>query len=667
MRRIYLLTMLIALAATFAWVPLCADEDATKNWRAPFNAAERAALEYALEAANLTFADLEFDRFPIRSAFLLKTVERMMAEPLYNAELAHQTGIRMHRAAVNPIPVLGYMRGLLDFENTESCAATPSEALCIQEMLGTYESEQASEMRKALDEMKFIHEDIYESLVRVLWSARNLDLAVEASLSKLNGEERELVSVFLLRAFLEYEGEELDKHKAQLEKLGISGLLELCGKIDLSTITYMSKNFIMYVNDLKEVLLRTNLQSAGFPAHYPKVILTPLGEVVFGSHGNDEYNSTHSFIIEPGGNDRYNESVAMSAGLLKSDSFWSRCYTAASFLIDIAGDDTYKGLNVAAAFGGAAVLIDCAGDDFFKTSSFSCGAAIFGIGALINLGGDDIYIGDTFCQGAGLFGIGLLADNTGNDIYRAAKFAQGFGYTMGIGALSDDEGVDNYFAGGKYLHIPLLPTNYQSLSQGFGFGMRDAASGGIGILADASGNDTYSVEVYGHGSSYWLAGGILVDGGGNDIYTSTHYCAGTGIHLSAGILLDRSGNDHYFCKNGVGVGGSHDYAVGLLCDLEGDDYYQVSGCGIGAGHTNGVGILLDGGAGYDGYSANHSPSIGGASETRNSGSIGILIDMGGPRDTYSDGLKNGELRVKNAYGVAYDVPDKDDEEVGTKK
>src|SRR5438045_9729187 len=101
----------------------------------------------------------------------------------------------------------------------------------------------------------------------------------------------------------------------------------------------------------------------------------------------------------------------------------------------------------------------------------------------------------------------MLFDLAGSDAYRGARFVQGFGGTRGIGVLSDVAGNDTYYAGGKYSDAPLLPENFQSLSQGFGFGMRPSASGGVGILADHAGTDQYTAEVVGQGASYVFAMG----------------------------------------------------------------------------------------------------------------------------------------------------------------
>ncbi len=50
--------------------------------------------------------------------------------------------------------------------------------------------------------------------------------------------------------------------------------------------------------------------------------------------------------------------------------------------------------------------------------------------------------------------------------------------------LLDGQGNDIYSAGGKYKHAPLVPDDFRSLGQGFGFGMRPDFAGGIGVLCD---------------------------------------------------------------------------------------------------------------------------------------------------------------------------------------
>ena len=352
---------------------------------------------------------------------------------------------------------------------------------------------------------------------------------------------------------------------------------------------------------------------------------SPFGWIVIGDLGDNVYPADVlreiAVLGELGGDDVYRGRVASAVGgLLRS----------ASILVDLEGDDLYDARGHAYALGGAvlgcASLVDLAGNDTYLGDTGSLGAGYFGIGCLYDGGGRDRFEGACLTQGAGAFGLGVLVSQSSpqvpprrevepdlafeqgilpvartgslpirhdeNDTYIADLDAQGFGSTFGVGLLYDDSGNDIYRAGGRYLHAPLLPNDFQSLSQGFSIGFRPRAAGGVGLLIDEEGNDFYDAEVYAQGASYWYSLGLLFDGAGNDRYLATQYAQGAGVHLSIGSLWDRGGDDHYVSKNGVVQGTAHDLAVGFLRDESGDDFYAVSG-GQGVSLTNSFSLFLD--------------------------------------------------------------------------
>jgi hypothetical protein len=120
--------------------------------------------------------------------------------------------------------------------------------------------------------------------------------------------------------------------------------------------------------------------------------------------------------------------------------------------------------------------------------------------------------------------------------------------------------------------------------------------GGIGILRDAKGDDSYVTSVFGQASGFAMGVGVLADGGGNDTYEGLWYVQGANAHTSVSLFLDSSGNDQYdptfpIAATSIGVG--HDFSVALHLDLGGDDHYKAPGLGLGAGNSNGVGILVN--------------------------------------------------------------------------
>ncbi len=353
--------------------------------------------------------------------------------------------------------------------------------------------------------------------------------------------------------------------------------------------------------------------------------------VIVGTPGPDRHANA-DIVLDPGGDDIY-ERVA--------------------FIVDLAGNDTYTDCGSGRLAAG--LIVDLAGNDRYLGQDITQGGAVGGAALLLDVAGDDRYEASQLAQGAGVLGIGMLIDLAGNDAYRGARFVQGFGGVGGLGVLSDLAGNDTYWAGGVFSHAPLLPENYQSLSQGFGFGLRPDASGGVGVLVDRAGNDAYHAEVYGQGASYWFALGVLVDSAGHDKYDLYQYGQGAGIHLSAGVLLDRKGNDGYSCNNGVAQGSGHDWAVGLLWDQAGNDAYQGSGMSQGGANANGIGMIVDR-AGNDSYAGWGDRNQGDSFPARGSVGLGVLLDLQG-RDRYTHGGADGATWTRGSLGVGRDVPD----------
>jgi len=378
---------------------------------------------------------------------------------------------------------------------------------------------------------------------------------------------------------------------------------------------------------------------------------TPAGRVLIGGTGDNIYTEDAALTIDLGGNDKY---FNHAGGSTRLNPF--------SVVIDLSGNDTYistEDFAQGAGFLGGGFLIDLEGDDTYKSRNFSQGTGILGVGILADLAGRDQYTAITVAQGAASFGIGILAEGGGDDTYFGNYFVQGAGDTKGFGAIVEAEGNDNYFAGGLFEDLRAPGKSYKSLSQGFGFGDRPdesivGASGGIGIIAEAEGNDTYVADYFAQGSSYWFSLGILDDRKGNDRYISGRYSQGAAIHSSAGILLDGEGDDVYLADLGVAQGCGHDFGIGFLLDNGGNDRYVSSFLAQGAGNDNGIGVLSDNGGDDKYYSNDLSQGRGNFEPSRDVGSFGLLFDTGGGNDIYNQGGKNNSLGYKTQWGILLD-------------
>ncbi len=379
---------------------------------------------------------------------------------------------------------------------------------------------------------------------------------------------------------------------------------------------------------------------------------TPRGKIVIGGTGDNTYEGDDFIaIIDLGGNDIYRGRVASGIGLPG--------HAPLSFVLDLGGDDRYMGEDFTQGFGfnGVGILWDLGGGrDYYKSRFCSQACGLLGYGELFDDGGDDEYFTDSGSQGAACFGYGHLIDAGGNDTYRGARYVQACALVGGVAVLTDGGGNDLYYAGGKYLHVPLHNDHYQSLSQGFAIGNRNDANpsmgtgGGVALLLDqGNGNDNYIADIYGQGSSYWLSLGMQVDEGGNDNHILYQYGLGGGIHLSTGILVDLAGNDSYTDPWGVGLGGAHDYAVGWLIDRAGNDLYQGGGQGQGLNFS--FGCLLDC-AGNDAHSCPGAGSIGAG----HNNDVSLLLDLDG-EDFYTvPDVKNGRFTRQGNHGLIYDCP-----------
>jgi hypothetical protein len=373
---------------------------------------------------------------------------------------------------------------------------------------------------------------------------------------------------------------------------------------------------------------------------------TPLGWVEINGAGNDHYPAgvKRLLTIDTGGDDTYEGGGAT----LAADN-------PVSILIDLKGNDVYHSKDPALPSFGAGVLgygflIDLAGKDTYTGVSFSQGSGAFGVGCLLDLEGDDRYSARLHAQGAAQFGIGILSDIAGDDHYEGFLGVQGFGATKGFGLLLDLAGKDEYVANDTKIDFPSAQTaqHNTSLAQGCGTGRRAdysdgrSLAGGIGILLDADGNDTYTAGLFAQGVGYWYGLGMLLDEHGDDRYHGIWYVQGSAAHFAVGILVDGGGNDQYQATMNMAQGAGHDFSLGFLLDKSGNDRYQAPNLSLGAGNANGIGIFWDM-AGDDVYEVQGGTTMGGANYEGNGlrGTmlcLGIFLDTGG-HDKYPAALK----------------------------
>jgi hypothetical protein len=430
---------------------------------------------------------------------------------------------------------------------------------------------------------------------------------------------------------------------------------------------------VALLEQLKSLPDKGNVRVAGVTGSVVSKINTPSGEIVIGGKGNNTYQLDElrdvAVVIDLGGNDTYID------GTVGTDR-------PVLLVVDLSGNDSYRGSKPGiqgAALLGVSMLLDLSGDDVYQAQDLAQGSALAGAGILIDYAGNDHYIGIRRVQGNAIGGLGVLIDRQGADDYRAAMWAQGVGGPAGFGMLEDVSGNDHYYCGGTYRnsYYPETP-GYEGWGQGVGGGIRQVASGGIGVILDGAGDDVYEFDYLSHGGGYWCGLGFARDFGGNDqrlitraayngnarAYTSfQRFGCGWGCHYALGFCLDDAGNDVYEGTI-MGTGMAWDCSMGMLADFAGNDQYKATG-GLtqGTGAQMGLGILFDykGNDTYEGYgqgyansgiSYHHLPECG--------GNFSFLVDYGG-KDEYGCGADNNDyIQRGDQGGFLIDRPGRDE-------
>lgn len=362
---------------------------------------------------------------------------------------------------------------------------------------------------------------------------------------------------------------------------------------------------------------------------------------IVGGDGPNTYDmSVINWVYDLGGNDTYRFPQRETDAIVNE-----------RIIIDLTGDDTYEGDGDFAGPGvgvfACGIIDDRDGRDTYRTTG-QCAAAsgLLGIGIILDHRGDDTYENrgprSGWSLGAGFYGAGLIIDRAGDDVYTGEKLVQGVGGPRGFGAIIDVAGDDSYSANGPNFPSAYgTPNTFLSLSQGFGFGVRGYAAGGVGAIYDLSGNDRYGGGEFSQGGAYFFALGILHDASGRDRYEGSRYNQGFSAHQAIGILVDDAGDDVYRGHTAASQAGAWDQSIAWLVDRAGNDVYHCDGLGQGAASMQALAVFLDLG-GDDTYTAAAAGSVQGESGSNTyhfdkdgTYSFSMLLDLGQGRDRYS--------------------------------
>lgn len=572
------------------------------------------SLDLLLEALSLGREDLGIHRpLPSQDPFLLSKVPLFLNNPLQIIPFAKECGAAFDQGQNSLPSILKTSADLLEIEinPVRNFTEEGRKALLPEE----FNKISASPLRRAT-------EILYPALVQ----AKNFfDEAFDA----LNKEEI-IFSKRKIESLLFDGSKEKDLFRYQNQG-EIEKAFFLASQIERKKILQASYIVASALDEALKILdSMDSPKIEGLLKEEITTVHTPFGEILIGGPGDNHYTGEMPLLlIDWGGNDIY-----------RFDK-----YSPFSVIIDLSGDDTYISAEncwLGAGVLGLGFLVDLKGNDVYRGENFAFGAGFFGVGFLLDREGNDRYISGMFSQGAGALGLGILCDLEGDDSYRTALDSQGFGFVGGGGFLLDYRGNDIFFSGGVVPDYREKSGAHQTLSQGFGLGCRPFASGGLGILYNGEGDDTYEGSYFSQGSAYWLSIGMLIDKKGNDQYKARRYSQGAGTHWPIGVLIDFEGDDHYVSW-GVSQGCGHDRAIGILWDGQGNDHYRAEWLSQGAGNDSGRGLLMDE-KGNDIYEAGSDGTQGDGKfdVRRDERSIGLLVDGDG-EDIFSG--KGGNQRL----------------------
>ncbi len=375
-----------------------------------------------------------------------------------------------------------------------------------------------------------------------------------------------------------------------------------------------------------------------------------IGKVSIQGTGSDTSLGGDSLIIDLGGDDSY---AGMTATPVNELLQVGAC-------IDLSGNDVYDGgsqpAQLACGLFGIGFLADLGGSDAYRVEENGIGAGVYGSGMLVDYGGDDSYESGYYTQGSAAVGSGLLVDQAGNDRYLAQAYGQAFANTLGAAILLDVSGNDSYATTDDGNIAAIYNDNTLSFAQGSSQGRRadfgdgHNLAGGVGMLADMDGNDSYYGGCYAQGNAYWWALGILEDRKGDDTYRCLQYSLGAAPHFAIGCVVDFEGNDIYNVGNDKArfqfQGHGRDGSVGIFYDGAGNDRYLFRNMCAGCADLNSIAVFWDR-AGDDVYDIDERPPydfLGSCGTVTKAArmrtfrdymkSIGLFVDSGG-KDRYN--------------------------------
>lgn len=353
--------------------------------------------------------------------------------------------------------------------------------------------------------------------------------------------------------------------------------------------------FSFQAKDVENDILMDTILAVSFTKNEHGEQVPLYGRVVVSGYAGKTYYGSAAIWIDLGGDDVYFGLQGLPVHIHNINEYVYD-HGRVSLFIDMDGNDKYFGnsfMSMSSAVLGSSVFADFAGDDEYFSEKLGCGSSFCGVSAHFDCSGNDVYSGAECVQGFGIFGIGALMDFQGNDIYKGTRYAQGVGVTKGCGILYDFDGDDIYTSQYAYANTYGNDASWEGWSQGVGVGLRNIEAGGIGILRDFAGKDSYTAGNFSLGAGYFFGFGAFRDDKGNDVYRGNRYTMGAAAHQAASYFYEGFGDDDYAGAEAAHLGGNWDIASTVFIDAHGNDKYVGGGISLGSGSQNSFSFFAD--------------------------------------------------------------------------
>lgn len=553
---------------------------------------ERFGLTTALYLGNLTPDDLKFARCSAPDRYALPIVKQANSDPLSATDQ------------------------LLDLHRRASGSLSQSlKAAC---EIGFQEKTPSTTGPKPLQMPPTVPENLRPVLGRLSGAISEANSSIRTALKPLSESERRIVIEGLPRWAAIDRNVGLDFVTQPMPET--RNLLALIEKVDLKSIRQAS----LKLSEAVELELPV-LQSFRGKISFSKRIKVDGIVIEIGGSGADEHRTRDSNLcIDFGGANTYDGRYGAGVGY-------------ASVLIDMGDSSRFRGpdLNYGCGVLGIGLCYCISGEDRFEGKSLCFGAGMAGVGGIAKYGGNDLYRANALSEGAAAFGIGILWDSGGDDSFVAKTASQGFGRTGGFGWLISQSGDDTYRT---------------DSGQGMGLGLAGSylsISGGVGLLTDLGGQDTFKggtgCQAFGKDGGL----GSLYVQTGNDLFEATDQAQACAVNQGSAYFLSLSGDDSYVLHGAQGQSHSSDHSVSVFFDREGDDLYMGKDCRPATAINGSLSLFLDG-AGNDRYFGVPAAAI----STSVTGALGIFADLGGD-DHYAEGFGKEQASISGDLAVAY--------------